>query len=185
MATVSIHVRDLSNAQSEILNTIPEPTPRRDRRGRPWKDRRAVLNGILWVLRTGAPWADVPDHYPSYQTWPSPIPTMEISVDVSTRHCTPIELLQRTRIRTIHLLYSSFLSYWRRRLHIGHAPIPFRLFKRLFLAKFCLDWVGLRLYLYRSTLKCCQFLTYLIQPNIVIIAVEWVASTGGNGQWLR
>ena len=69
MATVSIHVRDLSNAQWEILNTlIPEPIPRRDGRGRPWKDRRAVLNGILWVLRTGAPWADVPDRYPSYQT---------------------------------------------------------------------------------------------------------------------
>jgi len=69
MATVSVHYRDLSNAQWEILNTlIPEPTPRRDGRGRPWKDRRAVLNGILWVLRTGAPWADVPDRYPSYQT---------------------------------------------------------------------------------------------------------------------
>jgi hypothetical protein len=27
-----------------------------------------VLNGILWVLRTGAPWADLPDRYPSYQT---------------------------------------------------------------------------------------------------------------------
>jgi transposase len=69
MATVSVHYRDLSDAQWEILNTlIPEPTPRRDGRGRPWKDRRAVLNGILWVLRTGAPWADVPDRYPSYQT---------------------------------------------------------------------------------------------------------------------
>ena len=69
MATVSVHYRDLSNAQWEILNALlPEPTPRRDGRGRPWKDRRAVLNGILWVLRTGAPWADVPDRYPSYQT---------------------------------------------------------------------------------------------------------------------
>jgi transposase len=27
-----------------------------------------VLNGILWVLRTGAPWANLPDHYPSFQT---------------------------------------------------------------------------------------------------------------------
>src|SRR5260370_34026849 len=33
-----------------------------------WKDRRAVLNGMLWVQRTGAPWADVPEQYPSYQT---------------------------------------------------------------------------------------------------------------------
>src|SRR3979411_3399489 len=65
----SRHHRDLTDAQWAILDTlIPEPTPRRDGRGRPWKDRRAVLNGILWVLRTGAPWADVPDRYPSYQT---------------------------------------------------------------------------------------------------------------------
>ena len=61
--------RDLTDAQWKILNDlIPEPIPRRDGRGRPWKDRRAVLNGILWVLRTGAPWADVPERYPSYQT---------------------------------------------------------------------------------------------------------------------
>jgi len=61
--------RDLTDTQWRILETfIPQSTPRRDRRGRPWKDRRAVLNGILWVLRTGAPWADVPERYPSYQT---------------------------------------------------------------------------------------------------------------------
>ena len=27
-----------------------------------------MLNGLLWILRTGAPWADLPDRYPSYQT---------------------------------------------------------------------------------------------------------------------
>ena len=48
--------RDLTDAQWEILDDlIPEPTPRKDGRGRPWKDRRDVLNGILWVLQTGAP----------------------------------------------------------------------------------------------------------------------------------
>ncbi len=36
--------------------------------GRPPRDRRAVLNGILWILRTGAPWKDLPDRYPSHQT---------------------------------------------------------------------------------------------------------------------
>jgi transposase len=61
--------RDLTDAQWAILDAIiPEPLRRRDGRGRPWKDRRTVLNGILWVLRTGATWADVPDRYPSYQT---------------------------------------------------------------------------------------------------------------------
>jgi transposase len=63
------NTRELSDAQWAILSDlIPEPTRRKDGRGRPWKDRRAVLNGILWVLRTGAPWADVPEGYPSYQT---------------------------------------------------------------------------------------------------------------------
>ena len=36
-----------------------------DARGR---NDAPVLNGVLWVLRTGAPWADVPERYPSYQT---------------------------------------------------------------------------------------------------------------------
>ena len=68
-----IHHRDLSNAQWETLNAlISLPVPRRDGRGRPWKDRRSVSNGILWVLRTGAPWADVPERYPSYQTCNGP-----------------------------------------------------------------------------------------------------------------
>ena len=61
--------RDLTDTQWETLDDlIREPPRREDGRGRPWKDRRAVLNGILWVLRTGAPWAYVPDRYPSYQT---------------------------------------------------------------------------------------------------------------------
>jgi transposase len=61
--------RDLTDDQWAILDSlISQPLCRTDGRGRPWKDRRAVLNGILWVLRTGAPWAEVPDRYPSYQT---------------------------------------------------------------------------------------------------------------------
>jgi transposase len=61
--------RDLTDKQWSILDIlIPEPTARGDRRGRPWKSRRSVLNGILWVLRTGAPWSALPERYPSYQT---------------------------------------------------------------------------------------------------------------------
>ena len=60
---------DLTDKQWTILAPLlPTPRVRRDRRGRPWRDPRDVLNGILWILRTGAPWKDLPDRYPSYQT---------------------------------------------------------------------------------------------------------------------
>jgi len=42
--------------------------PQRPRTGRPANDHRTVLNGILWVLRTGAPWRDLPERYGSWHT---------------------------------------------------------------------------------------------------------------------
>lgn len=38
------------------------------KRGRPRKPARDILNGVLWILRTGAPWKDMPQKYPPYQT---------------------------------------------------------------------------------------------------------------------
>jgi transposase len=59
---------DLTEEQWEILEPlIPTPPRREDGRGRPWRDPRDVLNGILWILRTGAPWKDLPERYPPYQ----------------------------------------------------------------------------------------------------------------------
>lgn len=37
-------------------------------RGGQWRDHRAVINGILWKLRTGAPWRDLPERYGPWQT---------------------------------------------------------------------------------------------------------------------
>lgn len=60
---------DLTNEQWTIVaNLLPAEVVRADRRGRPWSDRRKVFNGVLWVLRTGAPWQDLPPRYGSYQT---------------------------------------------------------------------------------------------------------------------
>jgi transposase len=38
----------------------------KDRRGRKPRNNRRVLNGIFWVLRTGAPWRDLPERYGPY-----------------------------------------------------------------------------------------------------------------------
>ena len=62
---------DLTEAQwLAIKRFIPadEKRPPAEKGGRPWRPARDVLNGILWVLRTGAPWGDLPGRYPPYQT---------------------------------------------------------------------------------------------------------------------
>src|SRR5581483_682544 len=60
---------DLTEKQwNTIKKFIPADPKRKDRRGRPWSDQRQVFNGILWILRTGAPWKDLPPRYGAYQT---------------------------------------------------------------------------------------------------------------------
>jgi transposase len=36
--------------------------------GRPFHPHQPLLNGILWILHTGAPWRDVPERYGPWQT---------------------------------------------------------------------------------------------------------------------
>ena len=60
---------DLTDEQWTVLEPLIGELPRRaDGRGRPWRESREVLNGIVWILRTGAQWADLPERYPPYQT---------------------------------------------------------------------------------------------------------------------
>lgn len=42
--------------------------PALDGRGRPWRNHRQVIDGVLWRLRTGAPWRDLPERYGPWQT---------------------------------------------------------------------------------------------------------------------
>jgi transposase len=51
----------LRHALSDDHYRLIEPLlPTNDRPGHPWKDHRTVINGILWILHTGAPWRDLP-----------------------------------------------------------------------------------------------------------------------------
>ena len=61
---------ELTDEQWAILEPlIPETARRADGRRRPEvHGNRAVLNGILWILRTGACWTDWPDRFPSGST---------------------------------------------------------------------------------------------------------------------
>lgn len=58
----------LTDAQWKKLQPLlPELKPGRSG-GRPWADNRAVFEGILWILRSGARWKDLPPEYPSPAT---------------------------------------------------------------------------------------------------------------------
>ena len=57
---------DLSNEQWERLK--PLLPPQKPHTGKPSKDHRTVINGILWILRTGAPWRDMPEHYGPWES---------------------------------------------------------------------------------------------------------------------
>lgn len=60
---------DINDKQWDIIQDLLEtPLKKTDNRGRPRQDIRSVLNGILWICRTGAPWKDMPERYPPYQT---------------------------------------------------------------------------------------------------------------------
>jgi transposase len=57
---------DLTNTQWERLQ--PLLPPQKPKTGRPAVDHRRILNGLLWILRTGAPWRDLPKRYGPWRT---------------------------------------------------------------------------------------------------------------------
>jgi transposase len=49
---------DLTDEEWELIaDLFPKPA----KTGRPQSDRRQIVNGILCILRTGAPWRDLPE----------------------------------------------------------------------------------------------------------------------------
>ena len=57
---------ELTDAQWELIQ--PLLPPQRPRTGRPALDHRLIVNAILWLTRTGAPWRDLPERYGSWKT---------------------------------------------------------------------------------------------------------------------
>lgn len=56
----------LTDEQWELIEPlIPKSNART---GRPARDRRLMLDGVFWVLATGAPWRDLPERFGPWQT---------------------------------------------------------------------------------------------------------------------
>ena len=58
-------ITDEQWAKIEPLLPEPKPSPKGGPKPIP---NRPVFEGILWILRTGARWKDMPDRFPSYST---------------------------------------------------------------------------------------------------------------------
>ena len=59
----------LTDHQWKVIEPLlPELKKREDGRGRPWIESRLILDGIFWILRSGARWKDMPKDLPPYQT---------------------------------------------------------------------------------------------------------------------
>jgi transposase len=58
---------DLTDTQWQRLEPLLPPQ-RNGKRGHPYRNHRMIVNGIRWILRTGAPWRDLPERYGPWQT---------------------------------------------------------------------------------------------------------------------
>jgi transposase len=66
LMTPTARRHELTDEQWEKLEPLlPAQKPRT---GRPNKDHRTLINGILWILKTGAQWEDLPERYGSPKT---------------------------------------------------------------------------------------------------------------------
>jgi transposase len=57
---------EVTDEQWEVIQPIL--SKRTAKTGRPPSDPRLMLNGILWILRTGSPWRDLPERFGPWQT---------------------------------------------------------------------------------------------------------------------
>jgi transposase len=57
---------DLTEAEWRLLKDLLPAE--RGRKSRPALDNRMIVNGILWRIRTGVPWRDLPEKYGKWMT---------------------------------------------------------------------------------------------------------------------
>jgi len=101
---------DLTNEQWErITPLLPKP---KTKRGRPVQEHRQILNGMIWVLRTGAPWRDIPERYGKWTTiysrfqrwrksgiWDKMFAELQTTLDVESNVDWEVHFIDSTTVR--------------------------------------------------------------------------------------
>jgi transposase len=63
---MTVRRHELTDAEwQQLARRLP---PEKPTIGRPNKSHRVIVNGILWKLRTGAPWRDLPERYGPWES---------------------------------------------------------------------------------------------------------------------
>lgn len=99
---------ELTDEQWALLQGL---FPKQGRGGR-WLDHRTMLNGMLWILRSGAPWRDLPERYGKWQsvnhrfnrwrrdgTFPRILKALQIRLDKAGKIDWDLWLVDGTHIR--------------------------------------------------------------------------------------
>ena len=101
---------DLTNEQWEQIEALLPKA--KTKRGRPAQEHRRLLNGILWVLRTGAPWRDMPERYGKWTTiysrfqrwrksavWDKMFAELQTALDVESNVDWEVRFIDSTTVR--------------------------------------------------------------------------------------
>ena len=101
---------ELTDAQWAAL--APHLPPQRARTGRPAKDHRLVVEGILCRLRTGVPWRDLPERYGPWESvytrfrrwreagvWDRALTALQVEADARGNLEWSLHILDATNIR--------------------------------------------------------------------------------------
>ena len=86
-------------------------------RGVPRVNDRRVLNGIFWVLRSGAPWRDLPDEFGPYTTcynrfvrWRRAGVWGRIMDALATAHDASVQMIDTSIVRVLAANYLAFVQ---------------------------------------------------------------------------
>ena len=104
---------ELTDEQWELLKDIFPPWT--GGRGRPRRDRREVLNAGCWVVRTGAPWRDLPERFGPWKsiyhcfnqwckdgTWDRIVQALQIRLDAEGKIDWDLWCVDGSSIRASH-----------------------------------------------------------------------------------
>jgi transposase len=68
VCSISKMARRFELSDEAWARIAPELPAERGRKARPARSNRVMVNAMLWILRTGAPWRDMPACYPPWSS---------------------------------------------------------------------------------------------------------------------